>query len=118
MAAEGAPKSGEYQDGKLWFQRRSSVVTIGLTDMAIEEIGSVQKIDFPDEGEDFGKGEVVLTIDGSNGSIEVTTPAAGLVQSINEKLTEEPDTVTEDPLEEGWLIKLEIEDPSDLKEYA
>ena len=116
--SEAAPRNGEYQDGKLWFQRKSSIVTIGLTDAAVEEVGTVEKIELPDEEGDYGKGEVLVTLTGTNGSLEVTAPAAGVVTEINETIKEEPDRVSEDPLEEGWLVKLEIEDTSDLKEYV
>jgi glycine cleavage system H protein len=117
MAADIAPKYGEFLDGKLWFQRRANIITLGITSLAVEEIGEVQSIEFPDEGTDFIKGDTVVTIDGSNGKLEVISPAAGIVQEVNEEAKEEPDMVSEDPLEEGWLVKLEIEDTSDLKEY-
>ena len=113
-----APKYGEYMDGKLWFQRKLSVVTLGLTSQAIEELGPVQSIDFPEEGLDFEKGEIILTVEGTNTSLEVAAPASGLVQEINEAAKEEPDMVSDDPTEEGWLVKIEIQDKSDLKEYA
>ena len=115
--AEAAPRNGEYLDGKLWFLRKGSIVTVGLTDSAIEEVGSVQSIEFPSEGDDFDKGDVVVTVDGSQGKLEVITPAAGVIQEINEAAQSEPDRVSEDPLEEGWLVKLEIQDSSDLKEF-
>lgn len=116
--AEIAPKTGEFFDGKLWFTRKGSTVTLGLTNMAIEEVGTVQAIEFPDEGEDFQKGEIVVTVDGTSGKLEVTAPATGVVQEINAAAKEEPDMVSEDPLEEGWLIKLEVEDTTDLKEFS
>ena len=59
----------------------------------------------------------MLTVDGTNGKLEVVSPATGIVSEVNEAAKEEPDMVSEDPLEEGWLIKLEIEDTSDLKEF-
>ena len=118
MAVEGAPKNGEFLDGKLWFQRKGSVVTVGLTHVAVEELGPVESIEFPDEGDDFDKGDVVVTVDGSHGKIEVITPAAGMIQEVNTAAKEEPDRVSDDPLEEGWLVKLEIQDTSDLKEYV
>lgn len=114
---ESAPKNGEFLDGKLWFQRKGSLLTVGLTNVAVEEVGSVQSIEFPDEGDDFDKGDIVVTVDGSNGKLEVVTPAAGIVMEINEAAQSEPDMVSEDPLEEGWLIKIEIQDSTDLKEY-
>jgi len=116
--SEAAPKNGEYNDGKLWFQRKAAIVTLGMTSSAIEEIGSVQSIDFPEEGLDFEKGEIIVTIEGTNGSFEVSAPASGIVQEINEAAKEEPEMVSDDPLEEGWLVKIEIQDTSDLKEFA
>ncbi len=111
-----APKNGEFFEGKLWFHRKGSIVTLGVTNLAIEQIGEVASVEFPDEGTDFQKGEVLLTVDGSLGKLEVATPASGIVQEVNEAAKDEPDMVSEDPLEEGWLVKLEIEDTSDLKE--
>jgi len=116
--AEVAPKNGEYLDGKLWFHRKGTTVTIGLTNLAIEEVGTVQGIEFPEQGDDFDKSEVCLTVDGTNGKLEVITPAAGLVEEVNEAAKEEPDMVSDDPLEEGWLVKFEIQDTSDLKEFG
>jgi glycine cleavage system H protein len=116
MAA--APKSGEFGDGKLWFSRKLSMLTIGMTPTAIDQVGDVESIELPEEGDDFDKDDVVVTVEGTKGNIEVTTPAAGLVKEVNETLKEEPDVATEDPLEEGWLVKLEIQDSSDLEEYA
>lgn len=116
--ADVAPKNGEFLDGKLWFYRKGSSLTVGLTSAAVEEVGSVESIEFPDEGDDFDKGDVVVTVDGTHGKLEVITPAAGIVQEINEAAKEEPDMVSEDPLEEGWLIKIEIQDSSDLKEFV
>ena len=94
------------------------MVTLGMTSSAIEEIGSVQSIDFPEEGLDFEKGEIIVTIEGTNGSFEVSAPASGIVQEINEAAKEEPEMVSDDPLEEGWLVKIEIQDTSDLKEFG
>ena len=116
--AEVAPKNGEFHEGKLWFQRKGSTVLVGLTSSAIEEIGEIESIEFPDEGDDFEKGEVLVTVEGTNGKLEVSTPAAGIVQEINEAAKEEPEMVSEDPLEEGWLVKIEIEDTSDLREFG
>lgn len=115
---EIAPKNGEFEDGKLWFQRKGTLLTVGLTNVALEEVGEIENIDFPAEGDDFDKGDVVVTIEGTKGSFEVTTPAAGVINEINDTAKTEPELVHEDPLEEGWLVKLEIQDTTDLKEFA
>jgi glycine cleavage system H protein len=116
--SEKAPKSGEFNDGKFWFHRKGSMVTLGLTSLGIEDVGAVQSLELPSIDDDFTKGDVVVTVDGSNGKIEVSAPASGVVKEINEAAVEEPDMVSDDPLEEGWLVKLEVEDTSELKEYS
>ena len=118
MADHKVPRSGEFSDGKLWFNRRGTVLTVGLTNLAIDEMGSVERIEFSSQGDDCAKGDVLATVDGSRGKIEIVCPATGTVQEVNEALVEEPDTIVEDPLDEGWLVKIEIEDTSDLEEYA
>lgn len=117
MTSDGAPKSGEFLDGKLWFERRTNIVTVGVTNAAIEEIGQVEGVEFPSEGDDFDKGEVIATLDGNTGRLEILAPAAGVIQDINQTAAKEPDIISEDPLEEGWLVKLEIQDTTDLKEF-
>ncbi len=113
-----APKYGEYEENKFWFKRKLTSLTIGITAQAADEIGDVQSVDFPEEGADLAKGEVVATVEGTHGTLEVTTPASGIVETLNETLKEEPQIVSEDPSEEGWLVKLEIQDKSELKEYG
>lgn len=111
------PKSGEFLEGKLWFQRKGNFLTLGVTSHAIDALGSVESIELPDEGDDFDKGDAVVTVEGTHGRLEVVTPAAGLIEQVNSSAADEPDVVSEDPLEEGWLVKLEIQDPTDLAEF-
>ena len=112
------PRNGEFNEGRLWFQRKGSLVTVGVTSLAVEDLGDIQSVELPDEGEDFAKGDALLTIEGTNGSIEVLAPAAGVVHEVNSGLEEEPERITEDPLEEGWLVQIDMEDPSDLREFS
>lgn len=113
-----APKEGEFQGGKLWFRRKGTTVTLGLTDSAIDELGTIESIELPGEGEDFEKGQVAATVEGSHGSLDVVAPASGIVESINEAAKSDPGMIAEDPLEEGWLVKIEIQDKTDLQEYS
>ena len=112
------PKNGEYSDGNFWFQRKGSLVTIGITNALVDEVGVVHAIQFPEEGDDFNKGESIGTLSGNLGKTEIIIPAAGVIEEINSLAVGEPSVVSEDPFEEGWLVKLQIQDPSDLMEYG
>lgn len=115
--ADKTPRYGEFGDGKLWFQRKGTVITLGLTDAAIDDLGQIETIEFPDEGSDYTKGEVVMTLEGSRGTLHVKTPAAGVIEGINEAAQGEPTVVSDDPLEAGWLCTIEMDDPTDLDEF-
>jgi glycine cleavage system H lipoate-binding protein len=54
------------------------------------------------------QGDLLVEIDGVSGKLEVLAPFAGQVEEINERAEREPERVTDDPLEEGWLVKFRI----------
>lgn len=100
----------ELLGGKIWSERSGKLVTVGVTDRAIHLLGDLDSVELPLEGESFDKGEVMLTLEGSSGSLEVIAPIAGIVHEINAVAQKQPEVIVEDPLEEGWLVRLEYED--------
>lgn len=112
-----ASKIVEYQDGRLWFHHKAGTVLVGITLSGLDELGEAQTIELPNEGDDFDKDDVLCDIDGTDGAIKVYAPAAGMIKEVNGALKDDIQILNEDPIDEGWLIKLEIQDDSDLKEY-
>lgn len=98
----------EYDEGRIWFKKKGGVVTVGLTEKAFEEIGNVQTINLPVEGDDFSQDDVSCEIEGEKGSFEVVCPVDGSVVAINEALNDDQDLLLTDPLDEGWLFKVRV----------
>lgn len=109
------PKDGEFDQGRLWFSRRGNVLTLGLTSRAIEALGDLEAIELPEEGDHFDAGDDIATVDGTRGSIELSLPSKGVVLEVN-GVANDPSAVAEDPLEEGWLLKYQIDDLDSLTE--
>ena len=103
----------EFLGGKLWYTREGGEVTVGLMSATVEEIGAVQSIDFPDTAGSVEEGDVIAIVEGERDSFEVTAPMDGYILEVNTSAEDEPNVISEDPLEEGWVIKLE---PMDLEE--
>lgn len=103
------PKDGEFDKGRIWFSRRGNVLTLGLTSSAIDSLGELDEIALPEEGDRFEAGEDIVTVEGTRGSVEVTLPSKGVVLAVN-PVAGDPVAVSEDPLEEGWLVKYQVED--------
>ena len=111
------PKEGEFDQGQLWFSRRGNVLTIGLTSAAIDRLGDLDGIALPEEGDHFDAGDDIVTIEGTRGSVEVALPTKGVVLSVN-PIASDPAAVSDDPLEEGWLVRYQVEDLEALLELA
>jgi glycine cleavage system H protein len=115
MGESKVPKEGEFEKGQLWYSRRGNVLTIGLTSSAIDKLGELDGITLPEEGDHFDAGDEIVTVDGTRGSVEVVLPSKGVVLAVN-PVANDPAAVSEDPLEEGWLVKYQIEDLETLLE--
>ena len=109
------PKNGEYHGGKLWFDRKGQVVTVGMTSAAILMLGEVETVELPSEGEDYDQGDAMGSVDGTQGSRDIPARANGSVIEVNESASRDPELVQEDPLEEGWLFRMQITEIEGLK---
>ena len=82
--------------------------TIGLTDYLQEKLGEIYSLRLPEEGEEFVKDEPFTMIEAQNGRRELKAPISGEVVEVNYEAAEVPEIVNEDPLTEGWLVKVEM----------
>ncbi len=113
MSDAKVPKEGEIQEGELWFNRRGNVLTVGLTNRAIDALGELEGIGLPEEGDIFDLGDAMISVDGNRGSIELAAPGHGTVTEVN-PIASDPEAVAGDPLDEGWLIKYQVDDLAEL----
>ena len=82
--------------------------TIGLTDYLQEKLGEIYSLRLPEEGEEFIKDEPFSLIEAKNGRRELKAPISGEVIEVNYEAAEVPEIINEDPLTEGWLVKVEM----------
>ena len=103
------PKEGELLGGLLWFRRAGSIITLGITNSALEEIGTVERLELPAEGDPVDSNEPIATLDGSVGRVEMISSWDGSVLEINEVAQKNLEMIMEDPLDEGWIIRIRVE---------
>jgi glycine cleavage system H protein len=99
----------EYDEGRCWYKKSGKRVQLGLTSLALDEIGQIEKVTLPTEGDSCDEGDVLAEIEGSIGTLEVIAPMAGIVAAVNENLQDSPEIIAEDPTDEGWLMRLKID---------
>ncbi|HAY37305.1 MAG: glycine cleavage system protein GcvH [Bacteroidetes Order II. Incertae sedis bacterium] len=99
-----------------WLKVEGSEGTIGITDFAQSELGDIVYVDvesLDDHVEQdgvFGSVEAVKTVS------DLFMPLAGKVTAFNEDLEDNPESVNDDPYGAGWLIKITLDDPSQVAE--
>jgi glycine cleavage system H protein len=82
--------------------------TIGLTDYLQDKLGEIYSLRLPEEGEEFVKDEPFSVIEAKNGRRELKAPISGEVVEVNYEAVEVPEIINEDPMLEGWLVKVEM----------
>jgi glycine cleavage system H protein len=91
-------------------------VVVGITDYAQGELGDVVYVELPAVGDSFERMEVFGTIEAVKAVSDLYSPVSGEVVAVNEALEEDPALVNSDPYGEGWMVRLRVQDPSDLDE--
>jgi len=99
----------EYDDGRIWFKKKGKVITIGLTEKAFEEVGEVEGVILPSEGDELTQDDVLGEVTGTKISFEIISPVDGSVVAVNETLSDDIEPLIEDPLDEGWICQIRME---------
>lgn len=107
------PEDLKYTEDHEWVRLEGNIATIGVTDHAQSELGDVVYIDIDEDG-DVSKGDTIGTIEAVKTVADMYTPVTGTVSEINESLNDDPEVVNSDPYGEGWIVKIEISDESEL----
>ncbi len=96
----------EYDEGRIWYKQKGKTVTVGLTEKGLLEIGKIQGLSLPVEGDECFQDDVVGEIEGEKTAFEIIAPLDGVISMTNESITDDMDTLESDPLDEGWLYKI------------
>ena len=108
------PEELKYTEDHEWIKVDGTTGFIGLTDHAQGELGDVVFIDIEEDLEELEIGESFGTIEAVKTVADILAPVNGKVLEINTDLNDNPETVNNDPYGDGWLIKIELSDISEL----
>ncbi len=99
-----------------WLRVEGNEGYVGVTDFAQSELGDVVFIEIETLGETLNKEEVFGTIEAVKTVSDLFMPVGGEIIEVNPALEESPEMVNKDPYGKGWMIKISITDPSEVKE--
>jgi glycine cleavage system H protein len=102
------PEDLHYTQSHEWVRIDGDVGTIGITEYAQKELGEIVYLELPEVGHVFNANEEFGTVESVKAVSELFTPVSGEIVEINKGAVTEPGIVNDDPLGDGWLIKMKL----------
>ncbi|GIK61272.1 MAG: glycine cleavage system protein GcvH [Ignavibacteriota bacterium] len=110
------PDNVKYTNDHEWVRVEGNIGIIGVTDYAQGELGDVVFLDIDSDLKEITKGNSIGTIEAVKTVSDILAPFSGKIIEINKTLSDSPELVNSDPYGEGWMIKAEIANPSEIND--
>jgi glycine cleavage system H protein len=110
------PDDIKYHREHAWVRVEGKRATIGITDFAQQQMGDIVYVDLPESDTEIDADSELSEIESTKATSPVISPVSGTVVEVNEDLADSPEIINEDPYGNGWLVTLDMNDPSELND--
>ena len=100
----------KYTDSHEWISIENNIATVGISRFAADEIGDIVFVELPEVGKVLKKDDVAAVVESSKAAIDIASPAAGTVVTVNELLHTAPELVSQHPESTGWIYRILLTD--------
>ncbi|XP_077982589.1 glycine cleavage system H protein-like [Glandiceps talaboti] len=111
-----APADRRYTEKHEWVKLDGDIGTVGITSYAQDSLGEVVYVGLPDIGSAFDVDDEFGTVESVKAASELYCPVAGEVVEVNSALEDEPSLINNSPYDDGWVMKLKLDAPEQLKD--
>lgn len=108
------PENLKYTKDHEWVLIEGNIATVGITDFAQRELGDIVYVEIDTVGESMTKEATFGTVEAVKTVSDLFMPVSGKIIEFNKSLESAPEAVNHDPYGKGWMIKIEISDPSEI----
>lgn len=109
------PEELKYTNDHEWIRVEGNVAYVGITDFAQHELGDIVYIEIDTLGKEVSKDDQFGTVEAVKTVSDLLMPITGKIAELNKKLDANPELVNSDPYGDGWMVKIEISDASQLE---
>lgn len=106
------PEELKYTKDHEWIRIEGNVAYIGITEFAQHELGDIVYVDINTLGKEVAQEDVFGSVEAVKTVSDLFMPLTGKVTEINKKLDTNPELVNSDPYGDGWMVKIEFSDGS------
>ena len=109
------PSNLHYTKDHEWISLEGNVATVGITDFAQRELGDIVYVEVETIGKPLEAGAVFGTVEAVKTVSDLFLPVSGTINELNPALANSPELVNTDPYGEGWMIKMTVDNVSDVE---
>ena len=117
VAEKGAivnPRNLKYHKEHDWARVEGDTAVFGVTDYAQESLGDIVFLELPEVGSEVTAGTPYAEIESVKAVSDILAPLSGSVIEVNEDAVDAPEIINESPYGDGWLVKVQLSDPSEV----
>ena len=110
-----SPNDRKYSNEHEWIKIEDTTQALaGITVYAQDQLGDIVYVDLPKNGSTIKFMEKMGEVESVKAVSDLYSPITGEVIEVNERLLDHPELVNEDPLGEGWMVRVTIADATEL----
>ena len=109
------PEDLKYSEEHEWLRMEGDNAVIGITHFAQDSLGDVVFVELPEVGSDVEQFQKMGEIESVKAVSDLYSPVGGRVIEVNESLVDSPELVNDSPYEDGWMLRVEVADSSEIK---
>jgi glycine cleavage system H protein len=109
------PEDLKYRSSHEWVRVEGEMATIGLSEFALKQLSDLVFIDLPDVGTKVSRDETFGEIESVKAVSDLFSPLSGEITEINSTVADNPESISQDPYGNGWLIKIKISEVSEVE---
>ena len=107
------PGNLRYTKDHEWIKVEGNIATVGITEFAQHELGDIVFVDIDTVGKALAANEIFGTVEAVKTVSDLYLPVAGTITELNADLEATPESVNSDPYGNGWMIRMEMDNPAD-----
>jgi len=108
------PSDRKYAESHEWHLVDGDVVTIGITEHAVDQLPDVTFVEMKPAGTTVDAGDTVGEVESVKTTSDIYSGVAGEIVEVNGALSDNPELINSDPYGKGWLVKIKVSDASGL----
>ena len=113
-AAESYPEDLKYHPEHDWARVEGDEAVLGITWFAQDALGELVHFEAPAVGDTTSKDEPYGEVESVKAVSDVIAPLSGEILEVNQRPSDEPEIVNEDPYGEGWLVRIRLADAGEV----